>query len=549
MLHWVYFGYERQAMTEIEFKEAKTAEEIEQIHRLNHRIFAEEIRQHPQTSDGRLIDRYHDCNRYFIASERGVLAGMISAHDGPNFSVARRLKDPAALSSLRAPLEIRLLAILPEFRNRSVLAGLFWQVFDYARAHDYSDLLISGIVDRLPMYEKIGFSPMGPPVPDGTASFVPMRISLESAPPEFCSRSRLYGSRWQRNHPVSLLPGPVAISEQVARAFQRPPVSHRSGPFIATYEETRSQLSALMGNMQSVILGGSGTLANDAVAANLRAAFGSREGLVIANGEFGERLIRQAARAGLLFRDLRIAWGDCWNFKEIEQELRRRPAWIWAVHLETSTGVLNDLPCLIDLARQRDIPVAADCVSSLGAVDTCFPGLPHRESLFLATGVSGKALGAYAGMAFAFLSEQAIERLHGKELCPSFDLLEAARARGPLSTVSSPLLLAVREALRKDYSEASRRQARYAHCSQLGRWTRAQIREAGLVPLAREEFAAPTITTFALPSASFPRQCLRAGYKIAHESDYLDSRGWGQIATMGNLDQATLEPLFQSLHA
>jgi aspartate aminotransferase-like enzyme len=535
-------------MTEIEFKEAETAEEIEQIHRLNHRIFAEEIGQHPQTSDGRLIDRYHDRNRYFIACERGALAGMISVHDGPDFSVASRLKNPAALSALRAPLEIRLLAILPEFRNRSVLAGLFWQVCDYAQANHYSDLLISGIVDRLPMYRKIGFSPMGPPVPDGTASFVPMRISLEAAPAEFCSRSLLYGSRWQRNHAESLLPGPVAISGQVARAFQRPPISHRSEPFIAAYEETRSRLSELMGGMQGVIVGGSGTLANDAAAANFRAAFGSREGLVIANGEFGERLIRQSARAGLRFRELRFAWGSPWNFKQIGQELCEKPGWIWAVHLETSTGALNDLPRLIDLAHRNHIPVAADCVSSLGAVDTCFRSLPHQEPLFLATGVSGKALGAYAGLAFVFLSEQAIDRLRGKELCPSFDLLEAAKTRGPLSTISSPLLLAVCEALRKDYSGTSLRQARYAHYCQLGRWTRAQIRQAGLVPLAREEFAAPTITTFALPSATFPRRCLRAGFKIAHESDYLSSRGWGQIATMGDLDQATLEPLFRSLH-
>ena len=65
---------------------------------------------------------------------------------------------------MRAPLEIRLLAILPEFRNRSILAGLFWQVGSYARAHRYSDLLISGILDRLSMYEKIGFRPMGPAV-------------------------------------------------------------------------------------------------------------------------------------------------------------------------------------------------------------------------------------------------------------------------------------------------------------------------------------------------------------------------------------------------
>jgi hypothetical protein len=53
----------------------------------------------------------------------------------------------------------------------------------------------------------------------------------------------------------------------------------------------------------------------------------------------------------------------------------------------------------------------------------------------------------------------------------------------------------------------------------------------------------------ALPSPAFPRKCLQAGYKISHESEYLAGRNWGQIATMGNLDQARLEPLFEYLRS
>jgi hypothetical protein len=356
-------------MSDVQFKQAETAEEIEQIHRLNHLIFAEEVGQHAKTRDGRLIDKFHNRNSYFIATRGGELVGMVSAHDGPEFSIASRLKDVNALKALRAPLEIRLLAILPEYRKRSILAGLFWQVRSYARAHQYSDLLISGIVERLPMYEKMGFKAMGPPIPCGAAAFVPMRLSLDAAAECFSGRERLYGARWQRDHATSLLPGPVAISDRVIGAFRGAPISHRSQRFIDLYEEMRGRLSEMMGGMQAVVLCGSGTLANDAVAANLRSAFGDAEGLVIANGEFGERLIRQAACAGLNCRELRFAWGDAWNFKAIENALEANPAWIWAVHLETSTGVLNDLARLTDLATRNGAAVAADCVSSFGAVD------------------------------------------------------------------------------------------------------------------------------------------------------------------------------------
>jgi aspartate aminotransferase-like enzyme len=534
-------------MTDIQFKQAESSEEIQQIHRLNHTIFAEEIGQHSRTSDGLLIDKFHAHNRYFIAIRNGRLVGMVSVHDGPEFSVAARLPDQSILAHMKAPLEVRLLAILPEFRKRSILAGLFWQVFHYARSKRYSDLLISGIVERVPMYTKMGFRPLGPTVSEGSATFVPMRMSLESPSSRAQTRSRLYEARWNRSHPVTLLPGPVRIAEQVKRAFHRPPVSHRSQSFIDQYQETRSLLSDLMDGMSSVILSGSGTLANDLVAANLHAAFGTAKGLVLANGEFGERLLRQAQKAGLAFQTLRWGWGCPWNFAEVEERLHQKPAWIWAVHLETSTGVLNDLPRLTALAKSADIPVAADCVSSLGAVPTCFSPSGDAPALFLASGVSGKSLGSFAGLALAFASVDALDRLRGSALCPTFNLVESVGAEGPLSTISSPLVLALSEALRQYFATTADRLARFAHHRNLGRWVRRRIREAGLEVLAPENSAAPTISTFPLPSHAFPRQCLRAGFQIAHESEYLRSRAWGQIATMGHLDRSTLQPLFEAL--
>lgn len=532
-------------MVDVHFKPAESTEEIEQVHRLNHRIFAEEVGQHPRSADGRLVDKFHSRNRYFIAKHGSEIVGMVSAHDGPEFSIASRLKDIGALKLLRAPLEIRLLAILPRFRKRSILAGLFWQVRSYARANHYSDLLISGIVERLPMYEKMGFRAMGPAVPCGGAAFVPMRLSLDAASERFEKRERLYGDKWRRSHATSLLPGPVEMSRCVVEAFNEVPMSHRSQPFIELYEELRWRLGELMGGLQPVVLCGSGTLANDAIAANLRCAFGDAYGLVVANGEFGERLIRQAACAGLNYRALQFRWGEAWSFKTIESEMQYRPTWIWAVHLETSTGVLNDLRGLTELATQHGAKVAADCVSSLGAVDTCEAGRP----LFLASGVSGKALGSYAGLGFVFLSQEAIVQLDGKTVCPTFDMVAAVRSRGPVSTLPSPLVKAALQTLRESYDGETSRAARYTHYEQLGRCAREMMREAGLELLSAERNAAPTIATFPMPSAGFAQECLRAGFRIAHESDYLRTRRWGQIATMGNLNRENLAALFTAIKA
>src|ERR1700736_1526932 len=94
------------------FKRAETTEEFEQIHCLNYRIFVDEIPQHPDPGTGRLIDKFHDKNAYFVALYHGGVVGMVSVHGQAPFSVADRLADLGILQAPGTrPLEVRLLAI------------------------------------------------------------------------------------------------------------------------------------------------------------------------------------------------------------------------------------------------------------------------------------------------------------------------------------------------------------------------------------------------------------------------------------------------------
>jgi aspartate aminotransferase-like enzyme len=284
---------------------------------------------------------------------------------------------------------------------------------------------------------------------------------------------------------------------------------------------------------------GRGTLANDAIAANLKAIFGNAKGLVLTNGEFGERLANQAARTDLKFNQLQFSWGASWSFAAIKDAFDRRQAWLWAVHLETSTGVLNDIQTLLELAETASCAVALDCVSSLGAS----PIANSASPLFLASGVSGKSLGSYAGLSFVYLGEECRDRLANKLLRPSFDLLRMHQTRGPIATIPSGLVLALDRALKDNYGSMEANASRYQEYQLLGKQTQQEMKIAGFEPLAVESIAAPNITTFVLPNPYFVKTCLETGYQIAHESPYLQSRGWGQIATMGNVTLQTLTPL------
>ncbi len=74
------------------FKVASWDWEFEQIHRLNHKTFVEEIPQHEAAPDGLLVDKFHHENTYFICLRGGRLIGMVAARDQRPFSLDQKLE-------------------------------------------------------------------------------------------------------------------------------------------------------------------------------------------------------------------------------------------------------------------------------------------------------------------------------------------------------------------------------------------------------------------------------------------------------------------------
>ncbi len=192
-------------------KRADSDAEFAQIHALNFATFVREIPQHEDPGDGRLVDKFHDKSLYFIARRVERLVGMVSLHGQSPFSVAARLPDPSILSAPGSrPLEVRLLAIEPAERASWVFAALGWCILRHARETGHSHLFISGFVDRLPLYEHLGFERLGPAVGPAGAAYVPMRLSLaqlESHHARFAEwlagRFERSGATAQANEPIN----------------------------------------------------------------------------------------------------------------------------------------------------------------------------------------------------------------------------------------------------------------------------------------------------------------------------------------------------------
>lgn len=169
------------APVEFIFRMATRPEEFEQIHRLNHRTFAEEIPQHAVRSDGRLVDRFHDENSYLVALAGDRVVAMLALRGRRPFSLEGKLDDlDRYLPPGRRLCEIRLLAVEKDWRGGRVFAGLLAALTDEFVAAGYDMALISGTLRQARLYRHLGFVAFGPVVGRAPALYQPMYLTLES---------------------------------------------------------------------------------------------------------------------------------------------------------------------------------------------------------------------------------------------------------------------------------------------------------------------------------------------------------------------------------
>jgi aspartate aminotransferase-like enzyme/GNAT superfamily N-acetyltransferase len=516
-------------------KLAETAAEREQVHRLNYATFVEEIPQHAPNPERRLVDRFDAENEYVIAlAPGGELAGMLALRARRPFSLDQKLERlDELLPPHRSVCELRLLAVRPEHRRTSLFRDLVAHTAQRCVAAGHDLAVISGTTRQLALYRHLGFEPVGPLVGAPGAQFQPMFLSLERLR---ASAGAALGVAQAAPGPESIarfIPGPVATLAAVRAAFDADAQTHRSGGFLAQVARVRRTLCEMTGAAQAALMVGSGTLANDVVAASIREL--GAQGLVLANGEFGERLLDHARRAGLRFEALRKPWGAVFEEAELRDALQRSGArWIWAVHCETSTGVLNDLELLRRLAAAAQVRLHVDCISTIGTVAVDLHGVA------LASGASGKGLGAYPGLSIVLANGE----LPGRAgTAPRYlDLHLWLRHDSVPFTHSSNLVGALDTALAQtDWQERIGRTARDA------RWLRAALRAQGLALVAPEAAASPGVVSIELPAAAPAREVAEAmerrGFEIAWRSGYLMDRNWVQVALMGEYDRAALREL------
>jgi alanine-glyoxylate transaminase/serine-glyoxylate transaminase/serine-pyruvate transaminase len=326
----------------------------------------------------------------------------------------------------------------------------------------------------------------------------------------------------------------------VSAALVDPLIGHVDPDLFPILEDVVAMLRQVFDtkNELTIPLSGSGTAGMEA--AILHMARPGETLVVCTAGFFADRISEIGHRVGAEIIRVEAPWGKPIDPSDLERALSTMsgaPACVAAVHVETSTGVVNPVAELAKVAHAKGVPILVDAVASLGGaellvdaweLDACYSG-------------SQKCLSAPPGMAPITVHQ----RTRGRHAPATFylDLESLWKYWGPghayHHTVPVNLVYAMRAALRIVVTEgiAARVERHWRNTRALWRGLEA----LGLDLLVAEPHRSPTITTVKIPEgiddAAVRGRLLRDyGIEISGGLGPLRGKTW-RVGLMGHSSQ------------
>jgi len=238
---------------------------------------------------------------------------------------------------------------------------------------------------------------------------------------------------------ILLTPGPTPLPETVRKAMARKMIHHRGADFAELLHNVAEGIGYVMGTSPEKVLifTASGTGAMEAAVVNVLSK--GDKVIVVNTGNFGARWKQLCEIFGAEVIELKYDWGCQADVKDLEIALRENPECkaVFAQHLETSTGVENDVKKMAKLTSQSDAIFVVDAVSGLGCVEMKM----DEWKIDVCIGSSQKGLMAPPGLSFMAFSDRAWERVENSDL-PKF-YLDAKKYRESIANRQTPFTPAI----------------------------------------------------------------------------------------------------------
>jgi aspartate aminotransferase-like enzyme len=293
--------------------------------------------------------------------------------------------------------------------------------------------------------------------------------------------------------------GPTPLPPEVSQVQAEPILYHRAPAFIEVYARCLERLRMVFQTENEVLcFGASGSGGMESAVANLAAA---GPALVASCGKFGERWVELNDAFGARFAHLDAGWGNRVEPVELERALAENPGTkvVYTTLSETSTGVVNDVQALTEVAHAAGAVIVVDAVSGLGAV----PCPQDEWGVDVLAAGSQKALMCPPGLGFASAGARALELAAsapgGRYYFDWQKTLKGQRKDPPDSPFTPPvsIFMALDVALRLIEEEGLENV--FDRHRLLGRAARAAVKALDLELFGPEDEAANVVTAIKLP--------------------------------------------------
>jgi 2-aminoethylphosphonate-pyruvate transaminase len=300
-------------------------------------------------------------------------------------------------------------------------------------------------------------------------------------------------------------PGPLTTAMPVKEAMLTD-LGSRDRFFVDIVKDVRSRLLKLAGvtdgDYAAVLLQGPGTYGLEAVASSAVPKDGHL--LLIINGAYGHRMAAIADIHNIRTTRMCYPENEWPDINEIRKALDTDAGitHIAVVHSETTTGIINDIEAIGQLAKQYGKIYMVDAMSSFGAVPVDFK---HSGIDFLVSS-SNKCIESVPGFTFIICRKTSLEQCKGRSRTLSFDLYaqwQGLEQNGQFRfTPPTHTILAFHKALRllEEEGGIAARAKRY----ESNHRTLVQgMREMGFAAFLDDEKQGYIITSFLYPEKNF----------------------------------------------
>lgn len=298
-------------------------------------------------------------------------------------------------------------------------------------------------------------------------------------------------------------PGPSDAHPRVLRAMSAPLMGHLDPEFVRMMDEVKSmvQQTLLTENHLTFVVSAPGSAGMETCLVNLLEP--GDECIICIHGVFGGRMADIAERCGATVHKVEAEWGQVITPADLKKALDQcpQPKLVAIVHAETSTGALQPLEEISELAHDAGALLVVDAVTS-------YCGVPLRvdewgiDALYSGT---QKCLSAPPGLSPVTFSEAAVKVLENRKTKVQSWFLDlsmvknywagAKRAYHHTAPVSS--VYAIHEALNLVLEEGLEK--RWERHREVHQYLRTQLEELGFRYLVAEKYRLPNLNSVFLP--------------------------------------------------